>query len=70
MSCFYQGNQGSESHVWSYSDALYMDGKKLADSGFQVSKKEGKIIFIVSGLVQLIILIEFYINFHNITSME
>ena len=70
LSCFYQGNQGSESHVWTYSDALYMDGQKVTDFGWQVSKKEGKLIFIVTGVVQLIIPIEFYINFHNSSSVE
>ncbi len=70
LSCFYQGNAGSESHVWTYSDSLYMDGRKITDLGWKVSKKEGKLIFIVTGVVQLIIPLEFYINFHNSTSVE
>jgi hypothetical protein len=69
LSCSYTTNLGSESHDWSYSDELYIDGEKVTDLGWSVSKKDGKKIFIVKGMAQLVIPMEFFINFETSSSV-
>jgi hypothetical protein len=70
LTCHYSTNKGSETHKWTYSDKLYMDGQKVTDLGWSVKKKGGKKIFIVKGMAQLVIPIEFFIDFENSSSVE
>jgi hypothetical protein len=69
LTCMYTTNQGSEKHVWSYSDKLYVDGVPMKDKGWSVSKKDNKNIFIAKGST-LGIPIEFFINFESSSSVE
>jgi hypothetical protein len=69
LTCTYTSNQGSEKHVWRFGDALYMDGKKVKHLGWSVTKKEGKNLFIVKGMANLAVWIEFIINFEKTDSV-
>ena len=70
MTCNYTSNQGSETHVWTFSDALYSDGKKMTGLGFTVERKGKGKIFITQGTMALGIPIQFFVDFENRTSVE